>query len=368
MAQVMLSIIAVNYNSSSLLKECFSSIGSAIGTADFEFIAVDSGSHETDVAHLLTLQGDGVEILLNKENIGYAKAVNQGLIKARGDFILITNPDVLYGPGSIQRMMKSFSELPQCGAVGPKTWWNRQMTFQLPMSEIITPWRNAKADFVRGSKLLRTIVLKNWIRRNLRYWQMGNPIEQEMLSGASIMTTKKVINAVGGFDGEFPLYFEDADWCLRTAKAGYKLYMDPGAGIIHYYNQSAKQETGTAAEKFDYSLGKFLTKHYKVQSALMNRIRQLRRNIKDRTSMPFDEMGTLELPPDFRFSTLSRKLLLLSPIDSLIPSAGAFFEGNAFRIPDDLWSYLGVGRYFVKVFELDGLRGCGSWTWVRSNS
>jgi len=364
----MISIIAVNHNSSSLLKECFSSIRSTIGTLDSEFFAVDSGSHETEVAHLLTLQEDGVEILLNKENIGYAKAVNQGLIKARGDFILITNPDVLYGPESIQRMMKSFSELPRCGAVGPKTWWNRGMTFQLPMSEIITPWRSARAEFVRGSELLSSLVLKNWIRRNVRYWQGGTPIEQEMLSGASIMTTTKVINTVGGFDSVFPLYFEDADWCLRTRKSGYLLYMDPGARIVHYFNQSAKQETEAAMEKFDYSLGRFFTKHYKVQSALMKRVLRLRRAVRNQPIISFEDMGKLDLPPVFRFPSLSRKLFLLSPVDSLIPSSGSFFEGNAFNIPGDLWECLGAGRYFAKAFEIDGLKGCGSWTWIKRNS
>lgn len=363
----MLSVIAVNYNSSSLLKECFSSIGSATGTADFEFIAVDSGSHETDVAHLLTLQGDGVEILLNKENVGYAKAVNQGLTKAKGDFILITNPDVLYGPESIQRMMKSFCELPRCGAVGPKTWWNRGMTFQLPMSEIITPWRSARAEFLRGSELLSAIVLKNWIRRNVRYWQKGIPIAQEMLSGASILTATKVINTVGGFDSVFPLYFEDADWCLRTRKAGYLLYMDPGARIVHYFNQSAKQETGAAMEKFDYSLGRFFTKHYKTQSALVKRVLRLRRAVR-LPKISYEDMGELDLPPAFRFPSSSRKLFLLSPVGSLIPSSGSFFEGNAFNIPGDLWECLGAGRYFAKAFEIDGLRGCGSWTWIRRNS
>jgi hypothetical protein len=264
--------------------------------------------------------------------------------------------------------MKSCSELPRCGAVGPMTWWNRQMTFQLPMSEIITPWRNARAACVRGSRSLHALVLKNWIRRNVRYWQMETPIGQEMLAGASIMTTRKVLDVVGGFDGAFPLYFEDADWCLRIRKAGYLLYTDPGAVIIHYYNQSAKQDAGTAVKKFDYSLFRFFSKHFRVQAALMKGIRRLLRNIPDRTTISFDDIGISALPPVFRFPSLSRKLFLLSPVDSLIPSAGAFFEGDTFGIPEDLWSHLGAGRYFAKAFELDGLRGCGSWTWVKSNS
>jgi GT2 family glycosyltransferase len=365
MAQVMLSVIAVNYNSSSLLHECFSSIGSAIGTADFEFIAVDSGSHETDVAHLLTLQGDGVEILLNKENVGYAKAVNQGLTKARGDFILITNPDVLYGPESLQRMMKSFSELPRCGAVGPLTWWNKQMTFLLPASEIITPCRIAKTELVRGSTSLSAIVMKNWIKRNIRYWQTAIPLEQEMLAGASIMTTKKVLDVVGGFDDAFPLYFEDADWCLRARKSGYALYMDPRATIVHYYNQSAKQDAETSRGKFDYSLGRFSMKHYAMQSALMKRILKFQPCRCGQAKILFDDMGKLTSPPVFRFQSGSRKLLLLSPVDSLMPAAGAFFHADTFGIPEDLWECLGEGRYFVKAFALDVLKGCGAWTWSK---
>ena len=361
----MLSVIAVNYHSSSLLKECFSSIQTAIGNTDFEFLAVDSGSHDADVNNLLALKEDGAEILLNKENIGYAKAVNQGFAHAKGDFILITNPDVLYSPDSLQRMMKSLAELPRCGAVGPNTWWNRQMTFLLPASQIITPYRIAKTELVRGSTYLSAIVMKNWIKRNIRYWQTAIPLEQEMLAGASIMTTKKVLNVVGGFDDAFPLYFEDADWCLRARKSGYALYMDPRATIVHYYNQSAKQDAGTSRVKFDYSLRRFSMKHYAMQSALMKRILKFQPCIRGKAKILFDDMGKLTSPPVFRFQSGSRKLLLLSPVDSLMPAAGSFFHADTFGIPEDLWDRLGEGRYFVKAFELDALKGCGAWTWSK---
>jgi GT2 family glycosyltransferase len=361
----MISVIAVNHNSSSLLQECFSSLRSTIGSLDYEFIAVDSGSYETDVHNLLTLQKNGAEILLNKENIGYAKAVNQGFARTKGDFILITNPDILYKQDSIQRMMQSISELPRCGAVGPKTWWNRHMTFILPASEIITPCRIAKTEFAKCSESMSAWVMKNWIRKNIRHWQTTIPLAQEMLSGASIMTTRKVMESVGGFDGAFPLYFEDADWCLRVRKSGYKLYMDPRAAVVHYYNQSAKQETGPSREKFAYSLRRFSMKHYALQSGLMKKILKFRMRIFSRAKMIFDDMGELASPPVFRFHALSEKLLLLSPVDSLMPAAGSFFHAATFGIPEDLWERLGEGRYYAKAFELDTLQECGAWTWSK---
>jgi GT2 family glycosyltransferase len=365
---IKLSVIAVNHNSSALLKECFSSIVSTIGNEPFEFFVVDSGSKEEDVNNLLNLEGDNVKIILNSENIGYARAINTGIRNARGDFILITNPDVLYKAGSIKTMLDALVTFPQCGAVGPKTWWNKKMTFLLPFSELITPYRIFKSELMKVSQTMNRLILRRWIKKTLRYWLSENPLGQEMLSGACIMTTKKILDVVGGFDEIFPLYFEDTDWCLRVRKAGYTLYMVPQANIIHYYNQSAKQDVEASQEKFNYSLDKYVRKHFKGQLFLLHQILKLQKYGLNKISAIYDDIGILATPPVFTFKNISRKLLLLSPVDSLIPSAGSFFEGNSFQIPEDLWDCLGESRYFVKAFDLKQLKDCGSRSWVKQRS
>ena len=362
---IKLSVIAVNHNSSALLKECFSSIVSTIGNEPFEFFVIDSGSKEEDVNNLLNLERDNVKIILNSENIGYAKAVNIGIRNARGDFILITNPDVFYKSNSIKIMLNALVTLPQCGAVGPRTWWNKEMTFLLPYSEIITPCSIFKKELMKISRAMNELILRRWIKRTLRYWLSEKPLRQEMLSGACIMTTKKVLDVAGGFDEIFPLYFEDTDWCLRVRKAGYRLYMVPQAGVIHYYNQSAKQDMEASQEKFNYSLDKYVRKHFKGQLFLLRQTLRLHKLSSNKASTMYDDKGILNTPPVFTFKDGSRKLFLLSPVDSLIPSAGSFFEGNSFEIPVDLWDCLGEGRYFVKAFALERLKDCGSWSWVK---
>jgi GT2 family glycosyltransferase len=362
---IKLSVITVNHNSSALLKECFSSIVSTIGNESFEFFVIDNGSKEEDVNNLLNLEGDNVKIILNRENIGYARAVNIGIRNARGDFILITNPDVLYKPDSIKIMLNALVTLPRCGAVGPRTWWNKKMTFLLPFSELITPYRIFKSELMKVSQTMNELILRGGIKKTLRYWLSEKPLRQEMLSGACIMTTKKVLNVVGGFDEIFPLYFEDTDWCLRVRKAGYYLYMVPQAEIIHYYNQSAKQDMEASQKKFNESLDKYIRKHFRGQLFLLHQIQRLHKLSSNKASTMYDDKGILAAPPVFTFKDGSRKLFLLSPVDSLIPSAGSFFEGNSFEIPVDLWDCLGEGRYFVKAFALDRLKDCGSWSWVK---
>jgi GT2 family glycosyltransferase len=364
MEAAMISLITVNHDSSALLKECLSSVVSTVGKEAIQLIVVDSGSREEEVESLMTLKRSGVELVLNKENVGYARAVNQGLRLAKGDIILISNPDVVYRPGCIRAMMDALCRLPRCGAVGPRTWWNGGMTFLLP-NEFITPFRIVKADILRSSRFMGNVILKGWLRNVIGCWLAEKPFTQEMLSGASIMTTKKVLDEVGAFDESFPLYFEDADWSLRVRRAGYRLYMEPNASIVHYYNQSAKQNTGASQRKFDASLDLYVKKNFRYAFFAFREIRRLLKHAKNRVWSTYEDIGSIAVPPVFTFGDSSRKLLLLSPADSMIPSAGSFFEGASFTVPEDLWNFMGEGRYFLRALDANSLEDRGSWRWIK---
>ncbi len=363
----MLSIIIVNHNSSDVLKECYFSIISTFKEEPFEIFIVDSGSGNEEIDKLMELEKENVRIILNKENIGYAKAVNQGIKSCRGEHILISNPDIIYLSDSIKAMSDIMTTLPKCGGVGPKTWWNKKMDFLLPQSQLITPYRIFLQDLMKTSKAIKKNLLKSWLRSNLTFWLSVKPSRQEMLSGACIMTTRKIIDKVGGFDEIFPLYFEDTDWSLRVRKSGYNLFMIPQAQIIHYYNQSAKKDITSSQQKFNYSLSKYLKKHFQMKSCFFNILTSLLMKKKELVSPSFKDLGTLQSPPSFEFSDSRKKILLLSPLESMIPSSGAFLEGDSFLFPDDLWHCLGEGRYFIRCFYFDSLIDCGSWSWVKAS-
>jgi hypothetical protein len=215
------------------------------------------------------------------------------------------------------------------------------------------------------SPVMNSIILKKWIKKMMRFWLSEEPFKQETLSGACILTTKEVLSTVGGFDDSFPLYFEDTDWCLRVKEAGYYLYLAPSAKIVHYYNQSAGQDTETSQKKFDDSLKLYMRKHYRRQLWFINTVIKLFQKRQRRVLKGYDDIGRVTSPPAFSFTDSSKKLFLLSPVDTLIPSAGAFFENDAFQIPEDLWSCLGEGRYFARGFDPVNSEFCGSWSWIR---
>jgi len=358
-----LSVIAVNYNSSSLLKRCLASIVSVRGGLPIEVIVIDNASRREERERLSEVEGD-IRFIFKEENRGYSNAVNEGIREAGGDILLITNPDVIYMPYSIERLVEALLSLPNCGAVGPRAWWDDDMLFMLPFSEIVTPFRILKERMMVSSYVIGNAILKAWIRRSLRYWLSGHPLAQEMLSGACIMTTRRIIEEVGGFDETFSLYFEDTDWCLRVRRSGYNLYTVPDARIIHYYNQSARQESELSKEKFRDSSYKYLKKHFKIQLNIARFIRGLFRDgVFD---FSYDDMGVVVKPPVVRFDDKRTRLLLLSPNSTLIPSAGAFVDAGSFRINDGLWDLLDSGRYFMRAFELKGLKGCGAWSWIKN--
>ncbi len=364
----MLSVISVNYNSSALLKDCLSSISSAVQNGmPVEFIVVDSGSGADDVDALKRLEKKNLKLILSRENIGYAGAVNKGILNATGNFILITNPDVFYKPDSIKNMINALKQLPACGAVGPKTWWDKKMTFLLPLSEILTPYRIIKTELMKVSGTFRDMAVRRWVKRALNYWLSGRPLRQEMLSGACIMTTREVLDIVGGFDESFPLYFEDTDWCLRVRKAGYHLYMVSGADVVHYYNQSAGQEIGVSQQKFHNSLNIYLSKHFQARSYLISCILSFLKVSRNASERLYNDKGVLVEPPDFTFNDDSGKLFLLSTVESMIPSAGAIAGGNFFKISNELWDCMSEGRYFMRVFDIKQLKNRGAWSWVRGS-
>ncbi len=364
----MLSVVSVNYNSSTVLKECLSSIAAAAEDIQYECIVVDSGSSKDDVEALLGLEGEKVKVILSSGNIGYAKAVNTGIRNTSGDFLLITNPDILYKQDSLKNMLRTLEEYPECGAVGPKTWWDRQMNFMFPCSELVTPYRIFKQELAKSYPVFRGFILRKWIKKAIQYWVAEEPIRQEMLSGGCIMTCRKVLNVTGGFEEAFPLYFEDADWCLRVRKAGFSLYMVPDADVIHYYGHSANKDMEASKKKFDYSMNEYLKRHFQGRSSLFGYLQKILRNCRIEDAGGFYDMGMLSNSPLFQFKGVSKKLILLSPFDTFIPSVGSFWKGDSFSVPADMWDSMGEGEYFARAFNANGFGELMSWKWVKNRS
>lgn len=222
-----LSIIIVNYNTRQLLKRCLESIKKE-NLKDFEVIVIDNSSTDRSVDYLNSLKWPNLRLIENKINLGFAKAVNQGLKNAQGEYFLLLNSDIVVKPQAIEKMIDFASKHSKVGVVGGRLF-HPDGSLQGSCFYLPTLGRVIK-EFWLGNKNFS--VVKKFAPVGLK------PVEVEAVTGATFLIPRNVFKKVGFFDERFFMYFEDLDYCRRVRQNGFKVYYHPQAEFIHEHGAS----------------------------------------------------------------------------------------------------------------------------------
>jgi GT2 family glycosyltransferase len=228
-----LSIVIVNYNTKELLKQCLECLKWEMGNGKWEVIVVDNGSTDgsPEMAREFAKKHSCLFVIENRSNLGFAKAVNQGIRQAVGEYILLLNSDTVVRPGALRAMVDFAKAHPLVGVVGGRLL-NQDGSIQGSCYHLPGVWRAIK-EFWLGTKEIS--VFK-------KYTPEGkSPVEVEAVMGAVFLIPRKVINKVGLLDERYFMYFEDLDYCRRVRKAGFKIYYLPKAEFIHHHGASGRQ-------------------------------------------------------------------------------------------------------------------------------
>lgn len=232
-----LSIIIVSFNVKNLIKECIESILKTKNGFIYEIIIVDNASTDESVEAVKGLRVRGLRIIENKKNLGFAKAVNQGIKSAKGDYILILNPDTKVKTDSLKKILNFAKSHPEVGIVGAK---------------LINPDGSIQPSVYHFPSLKRAF-LEFWLGKKGEYEKYApltkNPLEVDAVTGAVMLISKRTIEKVGLFDERYFMYFEDLDYCRRVKRAGLKVFYFPEAPVLHYHGQSAIK-VGNQARKW----------------------------------------------------------------------------------------------------------------------
>lgn len=221
-----LSIIIVSFNTKDLLGRCLESL-LMTSAKETEIIVVDNASTDGSVEFVEKRYKD-IKILRNKENLGFAKANNQGLRQAKGKYCLLLNSDTEVKPDALSNLVEFAENNPQAGIVGAKLL-NPDASIQPSIYHLPTLWRAIK-EFWLGKK-----------GEYEKYALTGTDrVKVEALTGAAMIIPRKTIEKVGLLDERYFMYFEDLDFCRRVKNAGYKVYYFPGAEIIHHHGKSGE--------------------------------------------------------------------------------------------------------------------------------
>lgn len=276
---ISVSVIIVNWNTRELLRDCLASIA-AQTTVPHEVIAIDNASLDGS-AEMVVQDFPQVHLIANSENQGFAAANNQGLAVARGQYILLLNPDTVVLDQAVDRMLSWLAVRPQVGCVGCQVLEARNVIQQTCFADP-SPVNLAITE-------LGLMPLSRWLpvfgRPWYRGWDRRSERTVDVISGMFMLVPRVVLDAVGPLDDAFFVYAEEADWCRRIRKAGYICVFSPVAQIIHLdgggkstvqiksrmHVQMQKSHL-IYARKHHGALGYLVVKALFVTSALLRRI------------------------------------------------------------------------------------------------
>lgn len=227
-----LSIVIVNYNTKDLTLDCIDSILVEDSPIKKEIIVVDNNSTDGSLSDLDKLSRNGlITLIKNVSNLGFAKANNAGIKKAKGEYVLLLNSDTKVKKLAFKKLLDFAQKTPSLGAVGPKLLnadgSPQDSAFRLPTI------RRAMGQYWFGEKGLLD-----------KYTPKGQqPIEVESLVMAAFLITPLALNKVGMLNEKYFMYFEDLDYCRSLRNAGLSIYYVPNAEVIHYHGASGKNLT-----------------------------------------------------------------------------------------------------------------------------
>lgn len=248
------SVIIINWNTRQLLADCLDSLLTTAAGLNLEYIVVDNGSTDGSQV-MLREQYHQVRLLANQENVGFGRANNQGMDVAQGRYALLFNSDALATPGFLQRMVALADANPKVGMVGAHLL-NQDGSFQ--------------ASFTRFPTLWREFLILSGLGRKLYgyYFPSHGPEEEkgqqkvDYVEGACMLVRMDAYRQAGGFDPAFFMYAEEVDWCYTFQKAGWDIWYDPGAKVIHLGGgSSGGRKTSREADLYQGRV-RFFRKHY----------------------------------------------------------------------------------------------------------
>lgn len=226
-----LSVIIVNWNTGELLGRCLEAVFTTLPTKQAEVVVVDNASSDGGLEGA-ELRFPDMQLIRNDENLGFARANNQGIRRSTGAHVLLLNPDTEVLPGALAEMMAALERDPRVGAVGPRML-NADGSLQPSCFPAPTLFRELWRLFhLEAIVPCATYPMADWDRTTSR--------EVDVIQGACLLGRREALELVGLLDEEYFIYSEDYTLCKRLRDAGWRLRWVPQAEVIHVGGQSTQ--------------------------------------------------------------------------------------------------------------------------------
>jgi hypothetical protein len=254
-----LSTVIVSWNVRDLLTACLASVYASLeGTGiEHEVLVVDNASTDASL-EAVSARFPHAQLIANSENRGFAAANNQALRRARGQFVVLLNPDTLVIENALGTLLKFMDQTPAVGLCGPRLVYEdgsfQHSAFRFPSLA------QALFDFFPVHARLQESWLNGRYPRSL--YLVRQPFAIDHPLGACMMVRREAVAQVGGLDEQFFMYCEEVDWAMRIKQAGWGIYCVPAAEVVHYGARSTRQFRGQMFVALWRSRFRLFAKHH----------------------------------------------------------------------------------------------------------
>ena len=258
-----LSIVIVNYNVKYFLEQCLYAAFKAGSKVSSEIIVVDNNSVDGSCP-MVEEKFPEVILIANKENVGFSKANNQAIRIAKGEYILLLNPDTVVEEDSFLKIVGFMDRTPDAGGLGVKMIDGKGRFLPESKRGLPTP----EVAFWKMSGISSLFPhSKRFSQYHLGYLDNDQIHEVEVLAGAFMLLRRETLDKVGLLDEDYFMYGEDIDLSYRITKGGYKNYYFPKTTIIHYKGESTKKGSINYVKVFYNAMIIFAKKHFSKGNA-----------------------------------------------------------------------------------------------------
>jgi len=258
-----LSVVIVNYNVKYFLEQCLHSVQNACQGLESEIFVVDNNSVDGSIK-MVKEKFPEVCLIENKENKGFSAANNQAIRQAKGEYILLLNPDTIVEDDTLVKVTEFMDSHPDAGGLGVKMLDGKGKF--LPESKRGLPTPSVSFFKVFGFSYLFP-KSRLFGAYHLGFLDKDKTHQVDVLAGAFMLLRKTVLDKTGLLDESFFMYGEDIDLSYRITQAGYHNYYYPETRIIHYKGESTKKSSLNYIFVFYNAMIVFARKHFSKKNA-----------------------------------------------------------------------------------------------------
>jgi GT2 family glycosyltransferase len=236
--EVEVSIVIVSFNTRDLLRECLTAVLKEAPSIRSEIFVVDNASTDGS-ADMVEREFPTIQLFRSDINLGFGRANNLALARARGRYFVLLNSDAFFAPGALARAIAHMDANPDC-ALGGGLLVGRDGTWQ-PSAR---SFHSVTGDAIILSGLAAKFPHSRIFGSFDRTWadaKAAAPVD--WVPGAFSIMRPQALRRTGFFDPAFFLYYEEVDLCLRLKQAGYTVWYWPDVVITHVGGESSRQHT-----------------------------------------------------------------------------------------------------------------------------